>query len=260
MAGEHEIGAGGAVLWGADQLELGEFELLPAGDAAAVALSRGAKPKAYWHVDPNEDAVAAIAGERATLLAAVDGHYGYESTQAAMDFILAELAGDPPADLGAAELWGFFRGMNNAVLALTQAPETTHRSSRAAVALALLSGERVQWASYGDCRVMLASPIGSRMLSLPGSLFVGHSDLERGVELTLDHGFAALEPGEWVVAATDGYTDYLPHGQGPAALAAALDEAIASEPADAAALARALIGQAFAGGAGDNVGVAVARR
>ncbi|MBA2530041.1 MAG: hypothetical protein H0V19_08820, partial [Euzebyales bacterium] len=80
-----------AVLWGKDHTTLGEVAVEKLDGDIAVALSRGLRRKAYRYTDLNEDAVAAVAGARATLLVVADGHNGWSSTEAAVTAVLDRL-------------------------------------------------------------------------------------------------------------------------------------------------------------------------
>lgn len=74
-------------MWGSDRVDLGTIEVSALTHRAALAISKGKEPKGYPHTDPNEDAVAGVAGERGMLLVCADGHNGFESVQVVVNFV-----------------------------------------------------------------------------------------------------------------------------------------------------------------------------
>jgi serine/threonine protein phosphatase PrpC len=244
-----------AVLWGADYTEIGDVGLAAVGEHAAIALSYGGKPKQWPSGSPNEDAAAAVVGRRATLLVIADGHKGYESVPAAVGAVLDQI-GDapPPADLSDDELVDLFCDANDAALANNGGTGAVDES-RTTLIVALIAGSVVQWASFGDSEIFLASPQGARSLGEPKLKFNGYTMSRSDLAGLLDRGEVELSDGSWVIAASDGVTDYL-GGRGLTAC-----EVIAEviEPGlEPSKLAEALMLGAFAGGAGDNVGLALA--
>ena len=94
-----------ALLLGSDHTELGQVKVEAVGDHAALGLTRGRYRKSYRYVDPNEDVAAAVAGERATLLAVADAHNGVHAAETAIEEVLAAWGADPPpADVTDVEL------------------------------------------------------------------------------------------------------------------------------------------------------------
>ena len=237
------------MLWGKDHVDLGSVAVEAAGPKAAVAITRGRHRKAYRYTDPNEDAAVAVAGRRATLLAVADGHNGWAATEAAIRTVVGALGDDPPpADLADADLVDLFLAASNAVLEVTDHPTSATPNSRTTLVVALVSGRRLQWASFGDSAVYTVTPAGAAQLSRSTHRFVGYPMERFAVDVMLDRGTTSLSDGAWVVAASDGLVDFahpFPTGLfGPGA-----------SPAE---VAKGLIGAACDGGAGDNVAVAVA--
>jgi serine/threonine protein phosphatase PrpC len=244
-----------ATLWGADHVELGEIAVEPVGERGAIALSRGAEPKVYYSVEPNEDAVAGAVGPRSTLLAVADGHDGYESVPAALGSILDALGDDPPpADLSDGEVVDLFTVANEAALSATGGGYADDESSRTTLVVALLTASRLQWASFGDSALLTSSAEGTRTLGTNKLLFIGYPMQRSNVAELLDRGSLEMTDGSWVVAASDGLMDYA-GGRGVAAQDA-IGEVMRSEatPPNKAEL---LVRAAFGGGAGDNVAVAL---
>ena len=246
-----------AVLWGADYPDVGEVGLESVGEHAAIALSYGGEPKHWPSKTPNEDAVAAVVGSRSTLLVVADGHEGYESVPASVGLILDHIGDDPPpADLSDSDLVDLFAEANEAALSATGGGTGPATESRTTLIVALLAGPVVQWASFGDSEIFLASAGDARSLGSPKLKFISYPMSRSDVDEHLDRGTVELDEDSWIVAASDGLTDYL-GGRGVAA-SRVIPEII--EPGhDPVSLAETLVQGSFEGGAGDNVGLAVAR-
>jgi len=237
------------VLWGRDHTELGEVAVRAPVPGAAGALSRGALPKAYDYVDPNEDAVALAAGGRATLAVVADGHGGIQASEAAVSYMSQRLAHDPPpADLTDDALVALFHEAGEAVMSAAY-DGYQRRYSGTTLAIALVTAERLQWASYGDSAVFAGD--GGQVLRLDRPLhrFLGCSISSEQMRAELSRGTYARPNGAWVVLASDGFTDYLETAP-EQAVRHALRQGVPG------AVAEALVRRAFAGGAGDNVAVA----
>jgi serine/threonine protein phosphatase PrpC len=233
-------------LWGRHHSELGEVAVRAPAVGTALALSRGDLPKAYHHLDPNEDVVAISVGDRATLAVVADGHGGVEASEAAVSAVGELLATDPPpADMDDHELVMVFHQAAAAVIAATG----SQSESRTTMALVLVAGDGVQWASFGDSAVFVGDSSEVRRLDSPLHCFLGDPMTPGDVAAALSRGVEASGPGQWTVLASDGLTDYS---------AAAPEDAVAGLLAqeDAEAVAEGLVREAFAGGAGDNVAVA----
>jgi len=236
---------------------MGVVGVEPVGENAGVALSYGAQPKHWSPGAPNEDAVAAVAGPDATLLVVADGHNGYESVPPAVNTLLGSLGADPPGDqLSDGEVVDLFCKANDAVCEVTDCPPEPAKPSRTTLVLCLLSGSRLQWASFGDSEVFVAGPAGARSLGSPKLKFIGYPMDREAVSASLDRGVVNLDVGGWVVGVTDGFVDFVDR---PGARIADLISRVDDEGVAPAHAAEALVHLAGAGGAGDNVGVALAR-
>lgn len=242
-----------AVLWGVDHEELGEIVTSSTG-GAGVALSRGAFAKMYAYVDPNEDAVAVVEGPRATLLVAADGHNGATASMRATEFVLDRFGGDPPPSLDKREWADLFWAANDAVVQSVSAG-SPQPSSRTVLLVALATARSVSWGSMGDAALVVARPgeDRGRQLNKEAARFAGYATSRKGLESSVHRGETALAPDEWVVAATDGLSEFIspmrPADVVPRVLARA-----GGDPEEAAAL---LVEAACSAGAGDNVGIAV---
>jgi serine/threonine protein phosphatase PrpC len=232
------------VLWGRRHLDYGQVGVALPAPGVALALSRGLHPKSYRWVDPNEDVAAAVVGDRATLLAVADGHHGVAAAEAVIRALVTALGDDPPPELDDDGLVRLFHRVNAAALAEGDGSRTT-------LSLALVSGRRLCWAAFGDSPVLVAEAGHGVELNAGGGGFLGSPLATHRVDRLLLRGRGTLGTGAWVVVATDGLSNFT--GPDPAGTAA---EVLATTP-DAATAARALVERAFAGGAGDNVALAV---
>lgn len=241
-----------AVLWGRDHVDYGDVVTRAVGEAVGLALTRGRHPKPYAWVDPNEDVVAAVVGPRATLLAVADAHNGADAAEAAITTVLECFGDDPPDDPDEAALVDLFAAAGHDVLRVTSQLAPPHRDSRTTLSVALVGPETVTWAALGDSPVFVVHGGRARELSIPRHLFVGHPLSRFVLDERLSRGREPLQPGDAVVLASDGFTNFAVIDP-----AAAVAEALAAAPSpvDAAA---ALVDHAVDGGAGDNVAVAVA--
>jgi serine/threonine protein phosphatase PrpC len=229
-------------LRGRDYRKLGPLALVALPGAGALALSRGAEPKAYAHVDPNEDGALLVANDAGLLAAVVDGRNGAAAAERALDAVAA--AAD---DLIAASGLAFAERARR--LALDVASSLRELApSHTCLLLAARRGAALHFASFGDSFLFRASSDAAASPETPYVL--GPMLTPRGLGLeALWHGSFTLAPGERVALVTDGVTNFAPE---PERLGALL-----RGRADAASGARAIARAALDGGAGDNVAVAV---
>jgi len=239
-----------AVLWGRDHTELGITAVEKVDGGVALALSRGRHLKAYAYTDPNEDAVATVVGPRATLLVLADGHNGWPATEAAVQAVLDDVGDDPPpADLTDDEMAGLFWRAQQAVLARTQRWGSDAPDSRTTLVVALVADRRLQWGSFGDSVVYAAGSAAATRLPAPRHRFIGCRGMPRRVlPDLLEHGRTALHDNQWLIVASDGFSDFAAHP---------FPTALLGGNVDAAVVAQGLVDAAFDGGAGDNVTVGV---
>lgn len=242
-----------AVLWGVDHNQLGRTVTSCTG-SAAVALSRGAFAKTYAYVDPNEDAVAAVEGPRATLLVAADGHRGATASMCVVKFVLDRFGADPPPALDDRGWVDLFVDANDAVVEAT-AGDSLQPASRTVLLLALVTAGNVSFGSMGDAALVVARP-GSergRQLNQEAARYVGYASTRRGIESSISCGETGLAPDEWVVLATDGLSEFISPMR-PADLVPRILARAGGDPEEAAGL---LVEAAGRAGAGDNVGIAL---
>ncbi len=235
-------------LSGADHPELGVVVDARLGDRAAVALSRGRFPKPYRHVDPNEDAVLAAGGPGGWLLAAVDGHLGFDAAGAALGAVadraptLVRRGCATPPDVG---LEATCRAARDAVNTALRGAFPPRVDSRAALTLTLVRGGRMWVASFGDTVCLRVRGGRTKVIRRHGWPFLGPDvDIPPIVQ-------ARVRPSDGIVVASDGLTTYL--GRHWAARTASV-LASASDPVTAV---RGLVELAMDGGAGDHIAVGV---
>lgn len=231
-------------LWG-DELEtLDDVAATPLDGAGAIALSRGRFPKAYPHLDPNEDAVLAAAGPGGRLVAVADGHSGFDAARAALRAVadsvdrLVAAAPDRPGEALESVCLDALRAVTEAVAA---AP-AERADSRTALTVALETDGRLHVATYGD--TACARLRAGKAKAVSGAYaFLGPG----APPPRLDQ--VRLRAGDAVLVASDGLVDFL--GRGWTVRAA---EVVAAET-DPLAAARALVELAMTGGAGDHIAV-----
>lgn len=248
------MAAGGLVaLWGGDHPTLDELAVDALGERAGVALTRGRFPKPYPHLDPNEDAVLAAAGERGWLLAVADGHSGFDAARAALEAVAAQapalLDGDGDRDGDGdptAALQDICEAAIAAVTRTVASAEQSRQASRTALTVALATSRHLHVATFGDTVCVRLRGRRAKTVGAP-TAFLGPDSDVAGVQRL------RLRPGDAVAVASDGLSDYLGRGW-PQRIAA-----LTADAADPAAAARLLVEEAMAGGAGDNVAVAVLR-
>ena len=228
-------------LMGKDWAELGPLGLAELPDGGALALSRGALPKAYAHTDPNEDAALVVRTPAGVLLAVADGFNGSEASELAIARArerapeLVELAGDA------------FRGEVSRLSDEVLAALPRRSRSRSCLVLAALRGDSVEIASLGDSNAFVAgAPHG---LASENSLLLGNPEPLSRARPDSFHLRFTRAAGERIALVSDGVTNFV-------ADLASIPRFLAECPSDLAA-ARAIAEAAMHGGAGDNVAVAV---
>jgi serine/threonine protein phosphatase PrpC len=232
--------------YGGNHPELDEVAAQTLGERTAVALSRGRYPKGYAHLDPNEDAVMAAVGGEATLLAVADGHNGVEAPEAAIAAIAAlapAIVEQPVQDpeILVEDLFGEARTAIGEALATS--PEE-RRASRTALSIALIADGFLHTATLGDTVVLVVRSGKAKVVSDVGPFLGPQTRRPTATRYR-------LRQGDVVVAVSDGIVDYL----GRRWLVALADAVAGAESIEQAALD--LLEAAMAGGAGDNVAVAL---
>lgn len=243
---EHVMAEGVVTLWGDEHTVLDQVADVAVDGRTAVALSRGRYPKPYEHLDPNEDGVLAACGPAGRLLAVVDGHFGFDAARAALAAVadraptLVEQAPRRPAAALQDVCGAALRAVAAAVAAATGARE----DSRTALTLALLVGDFLYVATYGDTVCVRERSGRGKAVGADAAFLGPDSDIAPVTRVR-------LRPQDRVAVASDGLTTYLGRdwvGHTAAILARAEDPRWA---------ARALVELAMDGGAGDHVAVGV---
>jgi len=229
------------IIRGREYPDLGPLGSLALPDGGAVALSRGARPKAYSHVDPNEDGVLLYRDNAGALLCVVDGYNGVAASECALDATLAAA----PELIRLGEQDRFYKHTDALARAIAKEIRGLGRS-RTCLLLATLVPGRCRWASFGDSGLYRGSQPDQQNrdnrfalrpeienLVMPDALWLGEFDLgER----------------ERVALMSDGVLNFVPD---PSEIQGLVQDA----PDDLGA-AQALARRALRGGAGDNVAVA----
>jgi serine/threonine protein phosphatase PrpC len=244
-----------AALWGTDHEQLDQIATATAGDRAALALTRGRHAKAYRYEDPNEDAVAVVAGPRATLLVCADGHNGATASHVAVREVLGRFGDNPPPELSDGEWLDLFGRVNEAVLA-AKGVGSPHPVSNTVLIVALAANGRLSYAAIGDAALVAARPGAERGRQLNKEVmrFIGQPMSRRALKGTVQRGTVELAPGDWVVAVTDGLSEFIAPLR-PADVLPRVLGLLADASPEPAALA--VAEAACSAGAGDNVGVVV---
>lgn len=239
-------------LLGAELTQLDRPRIEALSDRVAGGLTRGRHPKRYSYTDPNEDALVVAESGHGVLIVCADGHNGRAASHAAVAEVTERLGDAPMLDeLGDEALIALWAAVGERVRVAAQAAGTPE--SRTTLIVALLSGTTLRWAAMGDSLLVVAGAGGVERLDTPRHRFVGWPMTAEEIGERLQRGTCELGPGDWVVVATDGYTDFVTPGLEPVLAASAAASKTAAQLVDV------MIESACAGGAGDNVAVAVAR-
>lgn len=230
-------------LWGDEHERLGDIATVSLEPCAALALSRGRFPKAYDHVDPNEDAVMVAGGPSGWILAVADGHNGFDAARAALGTVALEAGALLEAGVGdpVAAVTALFELARQAVVLELDGLPPPRQASRTALSIALAAQDQLCAASLGDTIVVHVRGRRPAEVGVPGPFLGPATPLPepRSVE---------LRPGDRVLVASDGLLDFI-----GATWADRLVEAC--QAGDHLTAVRGLVMSAFAGGAGDNVAV-----
>jgi serine/threonine protein phosphatase PrpC len=243
-----------AVLTGRDHPRLGAVAVKSASATLAVGMTAGAMPKFIPPVDPNEDAGAVVNGRRADLLVVADAHFGSQASELALGHVLTTLGDDPPpADLSADDLVALVFGAGVAVQLAARVPGSPNPESATTIALALVTEDAAQWASFGDSAVVVTCGDEGRRLDTSQRAYLGQAFEIDEVRELMTHGRYERRQGDCIVVGTDGLADavapewstmatlvsaYVERAYGAAAIAESLiDLALRRESADAVTIA-----------------------
>jgi len=234
-----------AVLLGADHPDLGEIATAAPTPRVAAALSRGRFPKGYPALDPNEDAVLVADADRLLVAVVADGHRGFDAARCVIDAAAGVLTRDPnpdPVGLVGQVLTAAVTALD-ATLPTLEPPRS---ASRTALSVAAVAGDRLVVATAGDTACFVVAGRSVRPVGEPHE-FLGTGASPDEIPLVE----APLSAGAAVVVTSDGFTDFTIR-----TAPRVLRQVPALMPKAAAKM---LVDAAFAGGAGDNVAVAVLR-
>ncbi|HTO70386.1 MAG TPA: protein phosphatase 2C domain-containing protein [Myxococcota bacterium] len=228
-------------LLGRDWTELGPLALAELPDGGALALSRGARPKSYAHTDPNEDAALLVRTPLGALLAVADGFNGVAASELAIERTreraeaLIAASGEP------------FRAVLARIAAEVRAGLPARSRSRSCLVVAALRGESCELASLGDSNAFVAGD--PNPLARQNALLLGSGEPLPSSRPELFHWRVPRAAGERLAVVSDGVTNFIDD-------LTRIPRILAESASDVDA-ARAIAELAFAGGAGDNVAVAV---
>jgi serine/threonine protein phosphatase PrpC len=227
------------LLLGRDYTELGPLAQVWLPEGGALALSRGARPKDYDAVDPNEDAALLVRGERGALLVVADGFHGVAASHGAVE--LCERAAPALIGVGLAD---FRLAVERLALGLGQEVRNLG-ASRTCLVLAAVDAGGCRWACLGDSSLYRSSQPDS--VSSPNDLIVRPG--LRGLPHPAEYWSGAFRPerGERIAVVSDGVTNFVED-------LSTIPRMLASAKSDAEA-AREVALAALHGGAGDNVAV-----
>ncbi len=228
-------------LWGRHYSELGSISVVRLARDGALALTRGAEPKAYPHVDPNEDAALLVETEDGVLLAVADGNGG----RRASEVTLAEVQ-RIAAELIPLQGQAFEKRCDAMVRAIAKKTRRL-RPSKTCLTLATLHQHRWSYANFGDSTLFRSSTL--EPLAPMNDFSIGPNLALRVLPPELWAGFFDAKPGERIAVVSDGMTNFVED----------LSEiqSILRDADDDATAAHDLVETAMAAGAGDNVAVAV---
>ena len=233
-----------ALLLGEDHTELEEVAIREITPNLAIGISRGRFPKGYAHVDPNEDAAYAATDGTTTILAVADGHHGFDAARAAIIAIAdaAPLVTDMPPEAGVRRL---AESAIQAVAALIPSLPAPRNTSRTSLTICAIRANTIVGITLGDTACLVARRRRLTQLGKTSDFLSADSD-----PMSIRVETASLRPGNSIVLATDGLLDFAADVRGSLRTVADTDAVGAFES---------LISAAFAGGAGDNIAIAVSR-
>ena len=226
-------------LLGRHWTELGPVGLAELPDGGALALSRGARPKAYAHTDPNEDAALVVRTDAGVLLAVADGFNGTAASELAIEEARARASALVEASGPA------FRAEMVRLADTVRGALPRGSRARSCLVLAALRGERIELASLGDSSAWLVG--SSDALTGENALLIGDPEPLARARHELWHSQWKRVNGGRLALVSDGVTNFVAERTIPGLLAAAASDVDAV---------RALALAACEGGAGDNVAAA----
>ena len=234
-----------ALLLGEDHTELGEVAIREVTPNLVIGISRGRFPKGYAHVDPNEDAVFAASDGATTILAVADGHHGFDASRAAVTAIAqtAPTATIEPAETIARILAEAAIRAVAATVPLLAAPRNTSRTS---LTICVIADETAAAVTIGDTACYRAARRRATRIGTDSEFLSPKTKLA-----SIQTETTQVQRNAAIVVTTDGLIDF---AVDPETLIRSTAKLGASDAAER------LVEAAFAGGAGDNIAVALYRR
>lgn len=239
-----------ALLDGASPQVMGDVRVQAAGRHAAVARSAGGVAKSLPSVDPIEDVVAATSEGERFLLVLGDGHEGSDAaTTIVSALIWAFELGLPRRPLATDALAAAVTAANDHAWQAVRRLAYPRRGSRTTLAMAFGGPGWIQWASVGDSSVMLVRDGAATVLNTPAPVYLGGPLEPDHIRQLMEVQTFAAHDGDWLVVASDGYTD--------ACSSLPNTASVFAEPIDAYNAAAQLVHQAVSAPANDHVAVGV---
>ncbi|MDG1479814.1 MAG: protein phosphatase 2C domain-containing protein [Myxococcota bacterium] len=226
-----------AVLHGRDCTAYGIVQRAEHG-GWAISLCRGFESPAPKQ-DPNEDSCGVTTTPSGTVAVVADAHFGRRSAEVAVDVLLSAAQTGPPGrdPIG----W-----MKARLSELNQ--QLQPGSSACALLMVVAQGDRLFWASIGDCRLYRLRSAQTVVLNRLNERYLG----DRGW-LRVTTGEGTLQKGDRVIMVSDGVPECR---YGIPTLTPQQIGQITAQ-GSAAEAARALVAAALQGGGEDNIAVAL---
>ena len=184
------------VLWGPDHTILDKTAEVMVGGRVALALTRGRHRKRYAYTDPNEDVVAAVTDSSRLMLVVADGHSGKESSVVAVQALVELARAGLPERVDSDRAAELFLRLNDRVIEAISDPTCPNPTSRTTLAVALLAGPQLSWASLGDSAVFARHGELTLRLDEPrGDRFLGERYSRRRMSSAMSSGTVQLGAG-----------------------------------------------------------------
>lgn len=207
-----------ALLRGREHLEIGAIDAVAEGPVA-IAISMGGAEKTYAHTDPNEDSVFFAIGAAGILVAAADGHRGFEASEVLLEHLLAhpgpqwiEPGGVTPSSWARHALAAICDA-NGEILQERLQTETGESRTTLSLALVLPESSSLLYASMGDSHLFRVRSAGAVDLAEGDTTgldcFLGHG--QETPESLADKCRIGVEPLEDTIAlviVSDGLSEH----------------------------------------------------
>ncbi len=233
-----------ALLLGSDHIELEQIAIEELTPNIAIGISRGRFPKGYPHLDPNEDAVFAATDGTTTILVVADGHSGFEAAHAAV----AAIERATPQALDQEPVAAVASLTEAAIRAVaTEVPQlpAPRDESATSITIAAITEENMAVTTIGDTAAFTTTRRRATRIGLDTG-FLSPSTDQGSIRIEA----SSAGSNSVIVLTSDGFLDFAPTPND-------VLQSLQAMPSKKAV--NMLVRAAFAGGAGDNIAVAVHR-